>query len=243
MEFCIRKDNRPYWLKKFATKINKIYVRQFLQPQFKYLGKGGAYFKPRYIQVFGSNVYVDDYPTLIGASDAKIQFTSWNIGEHEGEITIGKYSLITPGVRIMAAEKIEIGDACMIAHGAYISDADWHGIYDRAKPVGTTKPVIIKENVWIGDSAIICKGVTIGKNSIIGAGSVVTKDVDENSIYAGNPAKFIKKLDKKEFNTRKDFFKDPKKLAYDFDMLDRYSLKDNSFFDWIKSLIYPSKKH
>ena len=243
MEFCIIKDNRPYWLKKYATKINKIYVRHFLKPQFKYLGKGGAYFKPRYIQVFGSNVYVDDYPTLIGASDAKIQFTSWNIGEHEGEITIGKYSLITPGVRIMAAEKIEIGDACMIAHGAYISDADWHGIYDRAKPVGTTKPVIIKENVWIGDSAIICKGVTIGKNSIIGAGSVVTKDVDENSIYAGNPAKFIKKLDKKEFNTRKDFFKDPKKLAYDFDMLDRYSLKDNSFFDWIKSLIYPSKKH
>ena len=243
MEFCIRKDNRPYWLKKYATKINKIYVRHFLKPQFKYLGKGGAYFKPRYIQVFGSNVYIDDYPTLIGASDANIQFTSWNIGEHEGEITIGKYSLITPGVRIMAAEKIEIGDACMIAHGAYISDADWHGIYDRAKPVGTTKPVILKENVWIGDSAIICKGVTIGKNSIIGAGSVVTKDVDENSIYAGNPAKFIKKLDDKEFNTRKDFFKDPKKLAYGFDMLDRYSLKDNSFFDWIKSLIYPNKKH
>ena len=150
---------------------------------------------------------------------------------------------MTPGVRIMAAEKIEIGDACMIAHGAYISDADWHGIYDRAKPVGTTKPVIIKENVWIGDSAIICKGVTIGKNSIIGAGSVVTKDVDDNCVYAGNPAKFIKKLDKKEFNTRKDFFKDPKKLAYDFDMLDRYSLKDNSIFDWIKSLIYPNKKH
>ena len=102
MEFCIRKDNRPYWLKKYATKINKIYVRHFLQPQFKYLGKGGAYFKPRYIQVFGSNVYVDDYPTLIGASDAKIQFTSWNIGDHEGEITIGKYSLITPGVRTVS---------------------------------------------------------------------------------------------------------------------------------------------
>ena len=86
----------------------------------------------------------------------------------------------------MAAEKIEIGDACMIAHGTYISDADWHGIYDRAEPVGTTKPINIKENVWIGDSAIICKGVTIGKNSIIGAGSVVTKDVPKNCIYAGN---------------------------------------------------------
>jgi acetyltransferase-like isoleucine patch superfamily enzyme len=186
---------------------------------------------------------VDDYPTLIGASDANIQFTSWNIGDNQGEIVIGKYSLITPGVRIMAAERIEIGDACMIAHGAYISDADWHGIYDRAQPVGTTKPIFIKENVWIGDSAIICKGVTIGKNSIIGAGSVVTKDVPENCIYAGNPAKFIKKLDAKEFNTRKDFFNDPKKLAYDFDMLDRYSLRENSFMNWIKSIIKPDNTH
>ena len=144
------------------------------------MGKGGAYFKPRFIKVFGKNVSIDDYPTLIGAPDANIEFTSWNIGDHEGEIIIGKYSLITPGVRIMAAEKIQIGDACMIAHGAYISDADWHGIYDRAEPVGQTKPVILEDNVWIGDSAIICKGVTVGKNSIIGAGAIVTKDVPQN---------------------------------------------------------------
>ena len=108
----------------------------------------------------------------------------------------------------MAAEKIQIGDACMIAHGAYISDADWHGIYDRAQPVGKTEPVILKDNVWIGDSAIICKGVTIGKNSIIGAGAVVTKDVPDNSIYAGNPAKLVKKLDQDSFISRKDFFND-----------------------------------
>ena len=83
----------------------------------------------------------------------------------------------------------------MIAHGAYISDADWHGIYDRAEPVGKTKPIKFEDNVWIGDSAIICKGVTIGKNSIIGAGAVVTKDVPENCVFAGNPAKLVKKLD------------------------------------------------
>ena len=55
----------------------------------------------------------------------------------------------------MAAERIEIGDACMIAHGAYLSDADWHGIYDRAEPVGKTKPIVLKDNVWIGNNAII----------------------------------------------------------------------------------------
>jgi acetyltransferase-like isoleucine patch superfamily enzyme len=143
----------------------------------------------------------------------------------------------------MSAKSIIIGDACMIAHGAYISDADWHGIYDRAEPVGNTKPVIFEDNVWIGDSAIICKGVRIGKNSIIGAGAVVTKDVPPNSIFAGNPAKLVKELKKKDFNTRKDFFKDPIKLANDFDSLDRYSLSKNSFLGWLKSLVMPDKSN
>jgi acetyltransferase-like isoleucine patch superfamily enzyme len=143
----------------------------------------------------------------------------------------------------MSAKSIIIGDACMIAHGAYISDADWHGIYDRAEPVGNTKPVIFEDNVWIGDSAIICKGVRIGKNSIIGAGAVVTKDVPPNSIFAGNPAKLVKELKKKDFNTRKDFFKDPIKLANDFDSLDRYSLSKNSFLEWLKSLVMPDKSN
>ena len=220
-----------------------MYVRHFLKPQFKFLGKGGTYFKPSYIKVFGENVSIDNYPTLIGASDALIQLTSWNIGDHEGEIKIGKYCLITPGVRIMSAKSIIIGDACMIAHGAYISDADWHGLYDRAEPVGNTKPVIFEDNVWIGDSAIICKGVRIGKNSIIGAGAVVTKDVPPNSIFAGNPAKLVKELKKQNFNTRKDFFKDPIKLANDFDSLDRYSLSKNSFLGWLKSLVIPDKSN
>ncbi|MAD48508.1 MAG: hypothetical protein CMQ53_04035 [Gammaproteobacteria bacterium] len=143
----------------------------------------------------------------------------------------------------MAAESILIGDACMIAHGVYISDADWHGIYDRAEPVGNTKPVILEDNVWIGDSAIICKGVTIGKNSIIGAGSVVTKNVPPNSIFAGNPAKLVKTLEDKEFNTRANFLENPKKLAKDFDSLDRYSLGDNTFLNWIKSVFLPDDSH
>jgi acetyltransferase-like isoleucine patch superfamily enzyme len=143
----------------------------------------------------------------------------------------------------MAAESIIIGDACMIAHGVYISDADWHGIYDRAEPVGNTNPVILEDNVWIGDSATVCKGVTIGKNSIIGAGAVVTKNVPPNSIFAGNPAKLVKTLEDKEFNTRANFLENPKKLAKDFDSLDRYSLSDNTFLNWIKSIFLPDDSH
>ena len=243
MENIIRKDNRPYWLKKITKKIVGLYVNQFLSPQFERLGKGGAYFKPQYIKVFGENISIDDHPTLIGAKDAYLQFTSWSVGGWKGEIEIGKYSLITPGVRIMAAKKISIGDSVMIAHGAYISDTDWHGIYDRSKPVGNPKEVKIGNNVWIGDSAIICKGVTIEDNSIIGAGAVVTKDVPRNTVYAGNPAKKVKELNEKDFVTRADFFKDPKKLTEEFDALDRYSLGGNSLFSWIKSLISPTKKN
>ncbi len=56
------------------------------------------------------------------------------------------------------------------------------------------KPIHIGKNVWIGSGAIVLPGVTIGDNSIVGAGSVVTKNVEPNSVVAGNPAKFIKSI-------------------------------------------------
>ena len=55
-------------------------------------------------------------------------------------------------------------------------------------------PVVIKDNAFIGAKVIVLKGVTIGENSIIGAGSVVTRSVPDNEIWAGNPAKFIRKV-------------------------------------------------
>ena len=76
--------------------------------------------------------------------------------------------------------------------------------------MGTTAPVTIEENVWIGDSAIICKGVTIGENSIIGAGAVVSRDIPANTIAAGNPARVVKELDPGEQMTKRDHvFSDP----------------------------------
>ena len=197
----------------------------------------------RYIDVFGSKVNVGKYPTFVASSDNNIHLTTWNLGEFDGVIEIGDYCLLTPGVRIAAATKITIGDGCMFANSAYVSDADWHGIYDRAEPVGNTKPVVIKDNVWIGDSAIVCKGVTIGANSIIGAGAVVTKDVPPNTVFAGNPAQLVKKLDDVEFNTRANFLEDPVKLAKDFDALDKYTLGNNTFIGWIISLVNPNDTH
>jgi acetyltransferase-like isoleucine patch superfamily enzyme len=192
--------------------------------------------------LFGKNISVGDFPTMIAEPDAKIRLTAWDAGDQTGAIDIGKYVLISPGVRILSAKKITIGDACMFGKGAYISDADWHGIYDRTEVIGTSKEVTLGENVWIGDSAIVCKGVHIGDNSIIGAGAVVTKDVPANKIFAGNPAREVKSLTG-EFVSRENFYKDPKKLFNDFDLIDQYTLGSNSLIGWLKSIFFRNKKH
>ena len=184
-----------------------------------------------------------NYATLIGESDGIIQLTTWNVGKWDGKLKIGDYALISPGVRILSAKRITIGNSCMFGRGAYVTDSDWHGVYDRNEVAGSPKEVILEDNVWIGDSAIICKGVRIGKNSIIGAGSVVTKNVEPNSIYAGNPAKFIKKLDEQEIIPRKNFYSNPKKLKDDFEILDKLALKDNTLFGWVKSFFFRNKDH
>ena len=226
-----------------TSKLTIRYVNRFIRPQFKSLGKGPVFFKPRYVKLFGSNISVGNFPTFISAPDDYIQITSWDTGDWNGKVDIGNYVLISPGVRIMAAESISIGDSCMFGHCACITDADWHGIYDRTKVVGDPRPVVLEENVWIGEDAMICKGVKIGANSIIGARSVVTKDVPHNSVYAGNPAVLVKKLENDDFNTRANFLADPIQLAKDFDALDRYSLGGNTLLGWLKSLIMPDKSN
>lgn len=141
------------------------------------------------------------------------------------EISFGSNVQINDYNHIAAVSKISIGDNCLIASNVFISDHN-HGIF-RDHSVSTTlvnhkfepvhksvhchtnpsnfyshsdmsiNPIIIGHNVWIGESVIILPGVKIGDASIVGAGSVVTKDLDNHSIYAGNPAKKIKCFDHK----------------------------------------------
>ena len=109
----------------------------------------------KYFDVYGRNISIGDHPTMVASPDNYIHLTTWSLEDHEGEISIGKYCLLTPGVRIASASKITIGEGCMFANSAYVSDADWHGIYDRAIPVGKTAPIILEDNVWIGDRAVV----------------------------------------------------------------------------------------
>lgn len=101
---------------------------------------------------------------------------------------------------ITCQNRIEIGNNTRIGAGSLIMDSDHHSLLPQYRRTSEdylhvkSSPVIIGHDVFIGARSIICKGITIGENSIIAAGSVVTKDIPCNEIWGGNPAKFIKKM-------------------------------------------------
>lgn len=229
-------------VKKLHQGLQKRYADWRVRPQLASLGRGCTFMKPWFVEVFGGPIAIGDYCTLIATADARIRLTVWSAMGKKGEIAIGNYSLICPGVRISAATKISIGESCMLAQGVFVTDSDWHGVYDRSLPVGNTVPVLIEENVWIGDSVIVCKGVRIGKNSIIGAGSVVSRNIPDNVIAAGNPAVAVKTLDPdRPMKTRADWLADPRMLARQFEEIDREFMKHNTWFGWLRSAFSPRR--
>ncbi|MDB6146845.1 MAG: transferase hexapeptide repeat containing protein [Spartobacteria bacterium] len=132
---------------------------------------------------------------------------SFSVGER-GQCTVGDFTLLN-GALVMVEDRIEIGSHCLVSWNVGIADSDFHPLEpaqrlidaqalapyfkDRPpRPKLKTAPVIIKDNVWIGMNATILKGVTIGENSVVAAGSVVTKSVPPNVVVAGNPAVVVK---------------------------------------------------
>jgi acetyltransferase-like isoleucine patch superfamily enzyme len=97
------------------------------------------------------------------------------------------------GLKIHAKTKITIGNNVLIGMGSTILDNDAHNAVavKREQNIIPSRPVTIGDNVFIGLNCIILKGVTIGNNSVIAAGSVVFSNIPENAIAAGNPCKVI----------------------------------------------------
>lgn len=108
-------------------------------------------------------------------------------------IKFGKNIVINANVTFFPIGIIELEDNVLIGPDVKIITVN-HDLKDRQHLFHFGK-VVIKENAWICTGSIICPGVTIGKNSVVAAGSVVTKDVPDNVMVGGNPAKFIKKID------------------------------------------------
>ena len=104
------------------------------------------------------------------------------------------------GATICAARSVKIGNGVLIGANATIVDTDFHPImsnnrrYSDTSADTTAAPVCICDNVFIGSGSTILKGVRIGENSVIGAGSIVTRDVPPNAIVAGNPARVLRQF-------------------------------------------------
>jgi len=128
---------------------------------------------------------------------------------HGGKISIGDYCYFGEGGHIWSAVRVSIGNRVLISHNVSIFDSQTHPLsaslrhehfqhiiskgHPRQLDLGE-KPVIIGDDVWIGCMSVILRGVSIGEGAIIGAGSVVTGDVDPWTIVAGNPARLIRKI-------------------------------------------------
>ena len=115
-----------------------------------------------------------------------------------GELTIGDHVGVT-SIAIICHNKISIGNHVKIGINTVIYDTDFHSLdarmrnsYPERLDGVKTKPVIIRDGAFIGGHSTILKGVTIGKNSIVGAGSVVFEDVPDEQVWAGNPARYIR---------------------------------------------------
>ena len=129
-----------------------------------------------------------------------------------GKISIGEYCSLSPGSRLISVAEIKIGNRVLIAHNVNIIDNNSHPVdaalrHQDFKESYTTgmqqhdlsaAPVTIEDDVWIGHNTTVLKGVKIGRGAIIGASSVVTKDVEPWSVNAGNPLRVIKYLTEKK---------------------------------------------
>ena len=149
----------------------------------------------------GCSVTIEEQTQVVG---------SLIFDRENASISIGKRSFINGS--IIAAQRIEIGDDVMIAWGVTIVDHNSHSISfsKRSEDVINWRvgkkdwshvkitPVKISNKVWIGFNSIIFKGITIGEGAVVGAGSVVTKDVPAWTIVAGNPARVIREIPENE---------------------------------------------
>jgi acetyltransferase-like isoleucine patch superfamily enzyme len=130
-----------------------------------------------------------------------------NVLSSVAKIRIGDWCFVGPGTKLWVMESVDIGDRVFISHGVQVFDNNSHSLsagerHERFKELRTVgrhsepetvahRSIRIEDDVWIGFNSAIMKGVTIGRGAIVGAGSVVTRDVDAYSVVVGNPVRVV----------------------------------------------------
>ncbi len=218
------------------------WTRHRLAPQFDALGPEPMITQPWNVEVTGAGVHAGRRLHALPSRDLPIRLTTWPGPGVRASITIGDCVLLTGGARVLAAQEIVIGDGCMLARGATVTDCDWHGLYDRVGATQDARPTRLGRNVWLADGAFVGKGVTIGDNAIVAARAVVLDDVPANTVVAGAPARPVKTLDPDQpIKTRLDLYADE-------DATDRYLdaawaelNAGNTFIGWLRSRLLPAR--
>lgn len=157
------------------------YIKHYKSYIYKYSVKSSAILENKKLIKLGNGCEIQDYVV---------------IRTFENPVTIGKFSQINPFTVIYGGSGVSIGDYVMIAPHCMIV-AGTHNHEQTSEPMRFAKssskgPIIIEDDVWIGANCTITDGVKIGKGAVIGANSVVTKNVNPYDIVGGVPAKFIK---------------------------------------------------
>ena len=125
-----------------------------------------SFIEPPFYCAYGQNIYIGDHVYL--------NFLCTILDN--AEVRIGNHVMIGPGVQIYTA--------------AHLLEAE-----PRIQGLEVARPIAIEDNVWLGGSAVLLPGVRIGRNAVVGAGAVVSRDVPANTVVAGNPARVIREIE------------------------------------------------
>lgn len=168
----------------------RLWVRLFINPFVHKKGKHAIIRRRTRMDVFPYNKF------NLGVKSVIEDFATINNGV--GDVIIGNQTIV--GLSNVIIGPVTIGNEVMLAQNIVVSALN-HGYEDPdvspRRQKETCKQIVICDDVWIGSNSVITAGVTLGKHCIIGAGSVVTKDVPEFSVAVGNPAKVIKQYNRK----------------------------------------------